>query len=65
MVGITPVTGEPFVALENRDPEETTRLSVLVDQLRKLRVPPDMRIDVIEEIHKAGKLHAKLIRETE
>jgi flagellar P-ring protein precursor FlgI len=63
--GGAPQGGEPFLALENRKPEETTKLSVLVDQLRQLRVPADIRIDVIEEIHKAGKLHAKLIRETE
>ncbi|MCP4590606.1 MAG: flagellar basal body P-ring protein FlgI, partial [bacterium] len=35
----------------------------LLDALNHLNVPIDDRIDILEEIHRQGKLHAKLMRE--
>jgi flagellar basal body P-ring protein FlgI len=32
----------------------------LIDALNQLKVPVDDRITIIEELHKSGKLHAKL-----
>ena len=35
----------------------------LLEALNRLNVPIDERIDILEEIHRQGKLHAKLMRE--
>lgn len=39
------------------------RLQDLVNALDQLKVPADDRIDIVQELHKSGKLHAKLIVE--
>jgi flagellar P-ring protein FlgI len=54
----------PVVAL---DPTlgKNTKLAELVDNLNKLQVSTEVLIDIIEEIHKTGNLHGKLIRETD
>jgi len=62
VVGQTP--RGPFVPLETKK-EKSAKLADLVANLNKLQVPPEVMIDIIEEIHKAGKLHGKLIRESD
>ncbi|MFQ6048822.1 MAG: flagellar basal body P-ring protein FlgI [Phycisphaerae bacterium] len=43
--------------------KQTQKLADLVQALNQLKVPVEDRIAIIEELHKTGKLHAKLIVE--
>ena len=58
----TPNAQEGFVGV---DPHRQggSKLSELLDALNQLKVPAEDRIVIIEELHKTGKLHAKLIVE--
>ena len=53
---------EPFVAL---DPNQGggARLTDLLAAFNKLKVPAEDRIAIVKEIHRSGKLHARLILE--
>jgi len=42
---------------------QTQKLADLVEALNRMKVPIEDRIAIIEELHKTGKLHAKLILE--
>lgn len=59
VVGLQPQT---FVAV---DPARAGGGNVadLLEALNRLNVPVEDRIDIVEEIHRQGKLHAKLMRE--
>jgi len=55
-----------FIELDQKLDQTTepgTKLSNLLAALNQLRVDTDRQIDVIEELHRAGQLHAKLIPE--
>jgi hypothetical protein len=47
------------------DPGEQggARLSNLLDAFNKLKVPAEDRIAILKELHRSGKLHARLILE--
>jgi flagellar P-ring protein precursor FlgI len=53
---------KPFVGL---DPGEQggARLSNLLDAFNKLKIPAEDRIAILKELHRSGKLHARLILE--
>lgn len=56
----------PQVILQTAVPVETgstggPKLQDLVTALEQLKVPADDRINIVKELHKSGKLHAKLI----
>ena len=56
------VTQESFVSLDraaNRQPN----VRDLLESLNRLKVPFKDRVSIIEEIHRAGKLHGKLLYE--
>jgi flagellar P-ring protein FlgI len=44
-------------------PGETTRLEDLLTAFRSLSVPVDKQIDILEDLHKSGKLRARLVIE--
>jgi flagellar basal body P-ring protein FlgI len=51
-----------FVALDPQDQGGPT-LSRLVQQLNKIQVPIEDRINVIEELQRAGKIHGRVVYE--
>jgi flagellar basal body P-ring protein FlgI len=53
---------QEFVALDN---EQTRQANVrdLLEALNRLKVPFKDRVSILEEIHRAGKLHARLMYE--
>ncbi|MFA7236075.1 MAG: flagellar basal body P-ring protein FlgI [Phycisphaeraceae bacterium] len=53
---------QPFLAL---DPAHRggAKLADLMAAMNQLKVPPEDRIEIIKEIHRSGKLHAKLVLE--
>jgi len=61
-VGTPQTKAEGFVGL---DPQKQggAKLADLLDALNQLKVPAEDRITIIEELHKTGKLHARLIVE--
>ena len=68
---------EGFVAIDTQKPGDgrsadsdagatrrgDTRMADLIDALNQLKVPVEDRITIIEELHKTGKLHARLVVE--
>jgi flagellar P-ring protein precursor FlgI len=50
----------PFVAIDPTD-QGGAKLQDLVNALDQLKVPAEDRISIVKELHKTGKLHAKLI----
>lgn len=65
----TPKPGAPVVTSHTTAAIDTinqggTKLQDLVTALEQLRVPAKDRIEIVEELYKLGKLHAKLIEET-
>src|SRR5205823_4204035 len=52
------------VALDTTN-EGGAKLQDLVNALEQLKVPAADRITIVEELYKTGKLHARLIRETD
>lgn len=73
--GLTITTVLPKVAPSPRNPQVVTqtavpvetgtqggpRLQDLVSAMEQLRVPAEDRINIIKELHRSGKLHAKLV----
>jgi flagellar P-ring protein precursor FlgI len=57
----TPVTTEKQALLLDTTNQGGAKLQELVDALDLIRVPAADRITIIKELHKTGKLHAKLI----
>jgi flagellar P-ring protein FlgI len=57
------VTVQNAVPLSTTPPEGNTRarLQDLVSALEQLKVAPEDRINIVRDLHKSGKLHAKLI----
>ncbi len=53
---------QDFVALDVAK-KRSSNLTDLLEALNRLKIPIDDRIAILEEIHRAGKLHAKLIYE--
>ncbi|HLJ11716.1 MAG TPA: flagellar basal body P-ring protein FlgI, partial [Planctomycetaceae bacterium] len=59
-----PVPGVGFVGLTDQQARQSPqRLKQLVDALNQLKVPTGDVIDILKELHRAGKLHAELITE--
>lgn len=64
----TPKQGMPvietknFVAIDTENPSNS-KLQDLLNALDQLKVPIEDRIDIIKELHKTGKIHAKLMLE--
>jgi flagellar P-ring protein FlgI len=63
-----PTPRAPVVTVQNAIPLETSgtmqggaKLQDLVQAMEQLRVPAEDRINIVRELHKSGKLHAKLI----
>jgi flagellar P-ring protein precursor FlgI len=57
-----PVDTRSFVALDqNLEKEAGASLTNLLDALNQLKVDTNRQMDVIEELNRAGQLHAKLI----
>lgn len=54
---------EGFVAIDPGKKNTNTRMADLIDALNQLKVPIEDRITIIEELHKSGKLHARLVVE--
>jgi flagellar P-ring protein FlgI len=61
---VTIEAGEPaiFESIDT-DQSDSSKLDALVAALNSLKVPNDDRIEIIKEIHRAGKLHGRLIIE--
>jgi flagellar P-ring protein precursor FlgI len=64
-----PRPGNPITTTHNSVAIDTTnqggaRLQDLVNALEQLRVPVEDRITIVKELYKSGKLHAKLIEES-
>ena len=64
----TPTTAAPRVGREDFvgiDPQRAggARLADLLTAFNQLKVPANERIEIIKEIHRSGKLHAKLVME--
>jgi flagellar P-ring protein precursor FlgI len=61
-VAIPATMQQEFVALDN---EQTRQANVrdLLEALNRLKVPFKDRVSILEEIHRAGKLHARLMYE--
>lgn len=51
-----------FVALDSED-QRTPNVSDLLEALNRLKVPFKDRVSILEEIHRAGKLHAQILYE--
>ena len=63
-----PSLRNPAVNSKEMIPVDTTntggaKLQDLVNALDQLKVPAEERITIIKELHKTGKLHAKLVTE--
>lgn len=56
------VTSRDVVALDTSN-QGGAKLQDLVNAMDQLKVPSEDRIAIVEELHKTGKLHAKLINE--
>jgi flagellar basal body P-ring protein FlgI len=61
-----PTARTPQITQQTSVPLETgqqggAKLQDLVTALEQLKVPADDRINIVRELHKSGKLHAKLI----
>ncbi|MGN6505006.1 MAG: flagellar basal body P-ring protein FlgI, partial [Tepidisphaeraceae bacterium] len=59
----TPVTKETDVVALDTTNSGGAKLQDLINALDQLKVPVQDRIDIIQELYKTGKLHAKLITE--
>lgn len=57
----TPITTEKQTVLLDTTNQGGAKLQELVDALDLIRVPAADRITIIKELHKTGKLHAKLL----
>ncbi len=53
---------QDFVALD-READRQPKLADLLDALNRLKVPFADRVSILEQIHRAGKLHARLMYE--
>jgi flagellar P-ring protein precursor FlgI len=59
-----PVAGVGFVPLMDQQTRQSPqRLKQLIDALNQLKVPTTDVIDILKDLHRAGKLHAELITE--
>ena len=59
-----PVPGVGFVPLMDQQSRQSPqRLKQLIDALNQLKVPTTDVIDILKDLHRAGKLHAELITE--
>jgi flagellar P-ring protein precursor FlgI len=58
-----PLVTEHEAVAVSTDEEGNGNLEDLVDAMEKLKVPAQDRIDIIKELYRTGKLHAKLIEE--
>jgi flagellar P-ring protein precursor FlgI len=59
-----PVPGVGFVAITDQQSRQAPqKLKQLIDALNQLRVPTSDVIDILKDLHRAGKLHAELITE--
>ena len=59
-----PVPGVGFVPLMDQQSRQAPqRLKQLIDALNQLKVPTADVIDILKDLHRAGKLHAELITE--
>jgi flagellar P-ring protein precursor FlgI len=59
-----PVPGVGFVPLMDQQTRQSPqRLKQLIDALNQLKVPTTDVIDILKDLHRAGKLHAELITE--
>jgi flagellar P-ring protein precursor FlgI len=63
-----PTTRNPMITEQNAIAIDTTnqggaKLQELLNALDAIKVPAEDRIAIIKELHKTGKLHAKLIVE--
>ena len=64
----TPEPGKPlvntqdFIGLDSTNSGDA-KLQDLVDVLDRIKVPPEDKIQIVEDLYKVGKLHAKLIVE--
>jgi len=59
-----PVPGVGFVPLMDQQTRQSPqRLKQLIDALNQLKVPTIDVIDILKDLHRAGKLHAELITE--
>ena len=58
-----PVPGVGFVGLMDQQTRQPQKLKQLVDALNQLKVPTTDVIDILKDLHRAGKLHAELITE--
>jgi flagellar P-ring protein precursor FlgI len=59
-----PVPGVGFVSLMDQQSRQAPqRLKQLIDALNQLKVPTTDVIDILKDLHRAGKLHAELITE--
>ncbi len=58
-----PFTQENFVAVDVAD-KRMPNVNDLLEALNRLKVPFKDRLSIIEEIHRAGKLHAKIMYES-
>jgi flagellar P-ring protein precursor FlgI len=59
-----PVPGVGFVPLMDQQTRQSPqRLKQLIDALNQLKVPTVDVIDILKDLHRAGKLHAELITE--
>jgi len=58
-----PTPGVGFVGLMDQQTRQPQKLKQLVDALNQLKVPTTDVIDILKDLHRAGKLHAELITE--
>lgn len=58
-----PVPGIGFVGLMDQQTRQPQKLKQLVEALNQLKVPTTDVIDILKDLHRAGKLHAELITE--
>ncbi len=59
-----PVPGVGFVPIMDQQSRQSPqRLKQLIDALNQLKVPTTDVIDILKDLHRAGKLHAELITE--
>lgn len=61
-VPVPPTDTESFVGLAAGEKPETN-VSDLLEALNRLKVPFEERVSILEEIHRAGKLHAQIVYE--
>src|SRR5262249_6267510 len=58
-----PTPGVGFVGLMDQQTRQPQKLNHLVDPPNHLKVPRPDVIDILKDLHRAGKLHAELITE--